>query len=296
MKNVVAFILCLCLFCCQGAKKDTGVIQALVLRGPSAIALAQWMENPPVVDGRTVAVRIADSPDQVVAAMVKGEVDIAVLPMINAANLYNKELAYVLAGCPIWGNLYWVGRDGARQIHVFGSGTTPDILTRYAIDKSALPYTLNYTLGTASEVVRGLLSGKVEACVLPEPFVTMVLQRDSSLHLLADLNHPADVSPGFAETAVMIRQSLVGDRETIDRLLGESSRFAHEQPERVIAVLQERQVFPEGILTAEAIRRCRINYRTAVESRQEIRSFLEIINQYEPRAIGGKLPGEGFYN
>jgi len=296
MKGIIAFIICLCLLSCHSAKKNAEEIQVLVLRGPSSIAFASWMENPPSVNGRKVVIHIADSPDQVVASMVKGEADITVLPMINAANLYNKEVPYFLAGCPIWGNLYLIGRTNATQMYVFGSGTTPDILTRYYIEKNELSYKLNYTLGTASEVVRGFLGGKVEASVLGEPFVSMVLQRDSTIHILADLNNPTDTSPGFAETAIMIRQSLSGEKDILNQYLKETCRFADEQPEDVVAVLEKRQVFPNGMLTPEAIKRSRIMYLTAEESTEEIRSFLEIINQYEPRAIGGKLPDEKFYN
>lgn len=296
MKNILALILCLCLPGCHSVKKNAEEIQVLVLRGPSAIALAQWMEDPPLVKGKKIVIRIADSPDQVVASMVKGEADITVLPMINAANLYNKKVPYILAGCPVWGNLYLVGRANAPQMYVFGGGTTPDILTRYYIEKNKLPYPLNYTLGTVSEVVRGFLGGKVEASVLAEPFVSMLLQRDPSIHILADLNNPTDSSPGFAGTAVMIGQSLSGEKEILNGLLKESCRFADEQPEEVITILEKRQVFPDGILTPEGIKRSRIRYLTAEESTREIRSFLEIIYRYEPRAIGGRLPDEEFCN
>lgn len=296
MKSILALLLCFCLLACQGTQKRTDEVRVLALRGPSAIALAGWMESPPVVDGRTFIVRIADSPDQVVAAMVKGEADITLLPMINAANLHAKGVAYRLAGCPIWGNLFWVGRASARQIHVFGSGSTPDILTRYHLEQQQLPYTLNYSLGTASEVVRALLAGNAEAAVLPEPFVSMVMQRDTSLHLLADLNRQDTTSGGFAETAIMVNKNLKMEKDTLEGLLSASALFAQTQPERVIAVLQEQRVFAEGMLTTEAVGRCRIKYRTATESRQQIHSFLEIINRYEPRAIGGKLPGDDFYN
>ena len=86
-------------------------IHVFVLRGPSAIAFAQWMTETPVIDGKPLSVRIIDSPDLMQAALIKGEADIVVLPMISAANLYNKGIQYHLAGCPIWGTLYLAGRS-----------------------------------------------------------------------------------------------------------------------------------------------------------------------------------------
>lgn len=295
MKNLIALILCLCLPACRGTEKRTDEWTVVALRGPSALAFARWMEEKPEVDGKKIAVRIADSPEQVTAALVKEEADISVLPMISAANLYNKGLHYRLAGCPIWGNLYLVGKEDARRIHVFGRGTTPDVLARYHLERNARPYELDYTLSTAPEVVRGILAGRVEAAVLPEPFVSMVMKRDTAFRILADLNSPTATSPGFAETAILVHHSLAGRMDVFDRLIEETCRFAAEHPDSVIRIMERTEVFPPGMLTAEAIGRSRIRYLPIGEASSEVHSFLEIIYRYEPQAIGGKMPAESFF-
>ncbi|MDR2968044.1 MAG: ABC transporter substrate-binding protein [Tannerellaceae bacterium] len=295
MKYLIPITLCLCLLACRGAEKQADEWKAVVLRGPSALAFAQWMKEQPEVDGRKITVRIADSPDQVAAALVKEEADLAVLPMINAANLYNKGVPYRLAGCPIWGNLYIVGRENARRLHVFGRGATPNILSRYYLDHHKLPYVPVYTLETASEVVRGILGGKVEAAVLPEPFVSMVLERDSTFRLLSNLNTSARGARGFAETAILLHNSLGDKAEVFDQLIKETCRFAAQHPDSVIPIMEQRAVFPPGMLTAGAIKRSNILYIPADEAEKEIRSFLEIIYRYEPQAIGGKMPAAGFF-
>ena len=102
------------------------MIRVSVLRGPSAIAFAHWMKETPVIDGKPLSVRIIDSPDLMQATLIKGEADIAVLPMISAVNLYNKGIRYHLAGCPIWGTLYLAGRsdkgisgENKSVLHIF---------------------------------------------------------------------------------------------------------------------------------------------------------------------------------
>ena len=174
----MTFFRCLCLLlilcCCNSKPKtDGGTIRVSVLRGPSAIAFAHWMEETPVVDDKPLSVRIIDSPDLMQAALIKGEADIAVLPMISAANLYNKGIRYHLAGCPIWGTLYLVGRndkgisgENKPVLHIFGAGTTPDILTRHYLRQHNTGYTLNYSFTTAQEIMQGLLAGKVDHAVL----------------------------------------------------------------------------------------------------------------------------------
>ena len=231
-----------------------------------------------------------------------GEADIAVLPMISAANLYNKGIRYHLAGCPIWGTLYLVGRsdkgisgENKPVLHIFGAGTTPDILTRHYLRQHNTGYTLNYSFTTAQEIMQGLLAGKVDHAVLGEPFLSIALRKDSTLQILADLNRPDSVSSGFAQTAILYAPALKKSQKAIDSLLHLSCRFAVEQPEQAIRILEKEKIFASGMLTPESIERCKIDYRTASEAQENILRFLQLIGQYEPKALGGKMPDEKFY-
>ena len=260
------------------------------------------MKETPVIDGKPLSVRIIDSPDLMQAALIKGEADIAVLPMISAANLYNKGIRYHLAGCPIWGTLYLVGRsdkgisgENKPVLHIFGAGTTPDILTRHYLRQHNTGYTLNYSFTTAQEIMQGLLAGKVDHAVLGEPFLSIALRKDSTLQILADLNRPDSVSSGFAQTAILYAPALKKSQKAIDSLLHLSCRFAVEQPEQAIRILEKEKIFASGMLTPESIERCKIDYRTASEAQENILRFLQLIGQYEPKALGGKMPDEKFY-
>ena len=302
----MTFFRCLCLLlivcCCNNPEKETGTIRVSVLRGPSAIAFAKWMDDIPSIGGRQISVRLIDSPDLIQAAMIKGETDMAVLPMISAANLYNKGIRYHLAGCPVWGTLYLAGRKGIESagkdkpiLYIFGAGTTPDILTRYYLGLHNLAYTPNYTFATAREAMQGLLVGKADNAVLGEPFLSMALRKDSTLRITADLNRPDSIFSGFAQTAILYSPTLKEKRTEIDSLLQSSCRFATEHPEEAIRILEAEGVFAPGMLTPESIGRCKIDYRPASEAKESIIRFLQLIEQYEPKALGGKLPDEDFY-
>lgn len=291
------------IFCsCNHSRQTSETIRVSVLRGPSAIAFAGWMENAPVVDGKALSVRIIDSPELMQAALIKGETDIAVLPMISAANLYNKGIRYPLLGCPVWGTLYLVDRkqendstEIQKTVYLFGTGTTPDILARYYFQQHQIDYTPNYTFATAAEIVQGLLAGKVNTAVLGEPFLSMALRKDTTLHIVADLNNPDTAALGFAQTAVILSPVLTEKRDLFDSLLQTSCRFATEQPLEAIRILEDNEVFKAGMITPESIGRCKIKYMPARESEENSKHFLQIIYNYEPKALGGKMPDEGFY-
>ena len=289
------FIFILLLTGCQSSSNKE--IRAVVLRGPSVMAFAQWLEQPPVIEGKRVAVTVAESPDIVQAALIKGEADIAVLPTISAANLYNKGVRLEMAGCPIWGTLYLVGRTGSNDstIHIFGRGTTPDILTRHYLSNEGQQPPLNYVFQTAGEITQGLMAKKINRAVVSEPFLTIALRKDTTLRIIADLNRTGTSGMGFAQTAIVITPGLAASRDTLNSLLAESCRFANERPEETIRILEDKKLFAPGMLTPEAIRRCRLDYKNSQEAQAEIDTFLRLIFQYEPKAIGGQLPDARFF-
>jgi NitT/TauT family transport system substrate-binding protein len=80
----------------------------------------------------------------------------------------------------------------------------------------------------------------------------------------------------------------------LDSLLFLSCRFANEHPQEAIRILEAKNIFPAGALTSESIKRCRIDYLTADRAKESIRSFLQVMYNYEPKSIGGRLPDNDF--
>lgn len=279
---------------CRKGKRNDLLLKVSVLRGPSAIAFAEWISDSPQLNGRRLSIEIVDSPDKIQASLIKGETDVAVLPMISAANLYNKGISYRLAGCPIWGTLYLVTRGAPQSIHLFAAGTTPDILARHYLCQHKLTYPLLYTFSTPSEMLQGMAAGKVKTAVLSEPFLSKALQNDRTLTIWADLNQSGDSLPGFAQTAVVYRPALQNVKGALDSLLQSTCLYAAQRPQEAIRLLEAHGVFPAGMLTPASIERCKIQYVPALQAEKDVYSFLELILRYEPEAIGGKLPAREF--
>lgn len=303
MYKTTIYLLVLSLFLLTACNRKTSpeqtTIRVAVLRGPTAIAFASWLNKPPVIDGRKVEVTIIDSPEQMQAILISHKAEIAALPMISAANLYNKKIKYRVAGCPVWGNLYLAESSRTlstgHSLYVFGAGTTPDILTRYFCEKNGLLYQYNYTYPTVREIVQGIYAGKINRAVLAEPYLSMVLQKDSTFTIIADLNSPDGNTTGFPQTAILYHPSIDALRESIDCELAASAQFANEYPDETIRILEQKEIFPAGVLTPGSIQRCNIRYLTTREIEDDTREFLQLIYQYEPRAIGGQLPEESFF-
>ena len=63
---------------------------------------------------------------------------------------------------------------------------------------------------------------------------------------------------------------------------------------KTIHSLEEHGIFAQGALTPESIERCKIHYLSAIEAKNAVMDFLRLIEQYEPKAVGGRLPDAGF--
>lgn len=292
------------------AKKE---IRLRLLPGPSALAFSRLIGEKTEIGGRPLKIEWAGSPEIIQAQLIRGEADIAVVPMINAVNLYNKGVGIRLTGCPVWGTLYLVSRrkspaDTVRTpavspdepVYLFGAGTTPDILARHYLAHGSVSgsgFTYHYTFPTVREIVLALLAGKANTAVLSEPFLSQALRSDSTLFVAADLNQPsAEGTGGFPQTAVVIAPGMEAYRNELDSLLRESCRFTQAHPAQAIRLLEEQAVFPPGLLSEAGVGRCMIRYRTAREAESAVRTFLEIVYAYEPKAIGGRLPDAAFFS
>ena len=130
--------------------------------------------------------------------------------------------------------------------------------------------------------------------MLSEPFLSMALRKDSSLCILADLNRPDNRQSAFPQTAIVCKDEMLPWQNQLDSLLEKSCAYANEETDETIRVLEEKEVFAPKMLTQAAIRRCRITFVPASRIRKEIEQYLELIQEYEPRALGGKLPNAGF--
>lgn len=123
----------------------------------------------------------------------------------------------------------------------------------------------------------------------------MALKKDSTVRLVADLNRPDPDAQGFAQTAIVLSERGMQMQPALDSLLRASCRFAVEQPDQAIRILEEKGIFAKGMLTESSIHRCRIDYVPACRAKEAVQNLLTIILAYEPKALGGKLPDDTFF-
>lgn len=308
-------IVCLLVPAIAAAKDDA--LRVAGLQGPTGLSLAPLMEEEPVLAGKAVEFEILPNPQLLVARLMKQEVDLAALPTNLAATLYNKGLPYKLAGISIWGVMYVVGEQSDPQVgsikswcdlagktvHVTGKGATPDILLRYFLEANGLDVAKDVDLQYVQspvELAKLSAAGRVLLATLPEPWAAeaimhrpeagVVLDYQAEWRRLTGAKLPQTclvVSAKLAEQSPELIEAFLEEYEKATTWVNENREAAGELAGKYLGMKPE--------FAAAAIPRCNLQFARAAEARPHVVRFCEILQQYAPASIGGKLPDEGFY-
>ncbi len=291
-------------------------VNIAALRGPTALSMLQMMESHPSLGaGVTSNFQIVESPDVLTSKLVSKEVDIAALPTNMAAALYNKGVPYQLAAMSSWGVMYvvsngvsvdkWQDLKG-KTVYVVGKGATPDVVFRFLLSKNGLnPDTdvkLDYTLDQV-QAAQSLIAGRINLAVLPEPWVTQALKGNEACLVVFDLQEEWKKIIGqnvaLAQTCLVIKKDLAEKHPDIVKAFlsayKESINWVNQNPDEAGKLAEKLGVGMKAPVAEAAIPRCNLRYEDAQKSKPAIEAFLQVLYDFAPQSIGGKMPDNDFY-
>ena len=311
-KGYLLILLTAACFSCR-SRSGSDSLKVIALRGPSAVEMVPLMDCPERCGGRTIEISILDEPMQARQAILRGNADFAVLPTTMAALLYNRGGDIRLAAVPIWGSLHICGKDTTirslndlrgRTIHVMARGTNPDIFLRYLLSSSGLEVgkdvRLDYRFPTHIDLSNAAMAGLSDLCVLPEPYLSLVIRANADLHHLVDLSREWLSSEGTAlpETALLCKGSLAeGSDKTVSRVieaLDRSALWVKAHPDSAAALACKYGINPDTSAVKASIARCDFRVVPAADAETEINHYLRAFLRDSGEAIGGRMPDEKF--
>ncbi|MFB0921356.1 MAG: ABC transporter substrate-binding protein [Oscillospiraceae bacterium] len=286
------------------------------LAGPTSMGMIKMISDKALnSNAYAVTYEIASAPDQLTAKLITGEVQIAALPTNSAAVLYNKTQGQVqFLALNTLGVLYVVGKDSTgisavadltgKTVALSGSGGVPQYATEYILDKASIKdrVTLNYLTDHAS-VAQSLLAGDAELAILPQPFVTQVLAKDSSMKILLDLNKEWDTASNGSSVLSMgclaVNKAFAdANPEFIAEFLKQyeaSVKYVNDNPADAAKLIADAGIVPSAEIAEKAIPFCNIVFKSSQDAKTEIDGFLQVLYGFDPASVGGKLPDDGFY-
>ena len=300
-----------------GKATDTTQIRIGSLKGPTSMGLLFLMDEAEKGEAEgNYAFTMATQADELLPLMVKGEMDIALVPANVASVLFNKmEGQLAVIDINTLGVLYMVTGDSSiesveelkgRTIYLTGKGTTPDYVLHYIMSENGMTesdYTLEYK-SEASEVA-ALLAEKPDAVgLLPQPFVTAACMQNEALGVVLDMNEEWTKLQGEGGSRMVTGVTVVR-KEFLEEHEAAVKNFLKEHEESAAAINEDAGTgaslaVAAGIVAKEpiaqkAIPACNITCIQGDEMKQALSGYLEVLFEQNPESVGGVLPGEDFY-
>lgn len=312
--GLTLLVLCAVLTGC-GAGKEPEVVRVGSMKGPTSMGLLFLMEAADAGESvNDYEFTMTTAADELLPLMIKGEMDIALVPANVASVLYNKTEGQVtLIDINTLGVLYMVSGDEAlteladlkgRTIYLTGKGTTPDYVLQYILAQNGLKEecTLEYK-SEAAEVAAQLAETPDAVGLLPQPFVTVACAQNEALSVIFDMDEEWSKARGEGSSTVtgvtVVRNEFLAENEeavkTFIKEHGESVKAIREDVQKGAALAVEAGIVGKEPIARNAIPDCNIVCITGSEAKEKLSAYLEVLYEQSPEAVGGKLPGEEFY-
>lgn len=291
--------------------EDGLVTQVASLKGPTSMGLSALMTS----ENEHYEFDIYAAADEIVPLVVKGEVDIALVPANLAATLYQKTNGAIEVANINTLSVLQVVTPGdvemsdltalkGKTIYMTGKGTTPEASLRYLVEKNGMSWddmTVEFKT-EATEVVSALQTDLTAFAVLPEPFATVAIQQLDNRHIALSLGDEWDrVSDNGSQlvTGVTIVRKEFAEAHPAAMLqfaadAAESVAYVNGHPEDAATKIESLDIVKAPIAKL-AIPRCNLVCMTGEEMRTALSGYLDALYTFDPQMIGGKLPDDAFY-
>lgn len=308
MKKFLIVGLMLCLVGTMIGYAEVPRLRVGTLTGNTGLAVSPMMENPNLKKA-TCEFQVFKSPDQLVAKLVTGEIDIATLPSNSAAVLYNKGVKIKMTSVIGWGVMYVVGTDNSvkswkdlngKTLSVPTKGGVPDLLTSYISKQNGVNLEFAYAPNPVA-LAQMLIAGKTTLAILPEPWVTEVIEKNPQVKVILDVQKEwgvVDKIPEYPQTCVVVRDGCAEANPkavaAFEEELAKSIKKINKNPQQA-AVWASKHVQLSKVAVEKGLKRCNLRYNNAYDVRDRVNAFLARLGSVAAASIGGKVPNEGFY-
>lgn len=289
------------------------------LKGPTSLGLLDLMDRAD--RGETTdhyEFQMAVGADELLPLMVKGELDIILVPANAAAVLYQKTgggvevidintlgVLYLVSGTAEVGSLADLK---GKTVFLTGKGTTPEASLRYLLDANGLKegdVTLEFK-SEAAEVAAVLAENPDAIGLLPQPFVTAACMQNENLKIVLDMNEEwiraqevAGDSQGMVTGVTVARREFLEENpEAVSAFLEEhaaSVEAVNGDPETGAALAVQAGIVAKEPIARKAIPQCNIVCVTGQEMKEALSGYLSVLHDFNRELTGGALPGDDFY-
>lgn len=292
-------------------------VRVATLKGPTGVGMVHLMQAQ--TDGTAAddySFTVSDSPDEVVAKIASGDVDIAAVPTNLAAVLYAKTSGAVqLLAVNTLGVLYIVENGNTvhsvadlkgKTIYASGQGSNPEYVLRFLLQRNGLDPDRDVHIVFSSEhdeVATLVANGTAKVALLPEPYVTTVTMKNPRVRVALDLT--AEWGKVVTDGSQLMMGAVIARKGFVEKNPAAVGAFLREYQASIdqatsdvagtATLCQQFGIIPSAAVAAKAIPRLNLTYLAGEEMRTGIQGYFQVLYDANPKSLGGPLPDAGFY-
>lgn len=292
-------------------------VRVYTMNGTTGFGMAKLMED--AANGAFATEKYSfevksDFATEVLPALTNGDADIAAIPTNGASVAYNKTQGKVkILAVNTLGCLYLVGNTAVNSLAdlegktVYAPAQNPTFIFGYLCKQNNVNVTVDNTYAAPANLMAAVAAGEVEYAVLPEPMVTMAVNKATAagrtLSVSLDLTAEWDKLPGMKDTlvqgCVVVRTAFLEEHpeavENFLRAYESSINYLNANVAEAAALVVRHGIFAQEAVAKVAIPKCNVAYVAGDAMKQAMQTYLGILKSINATAIGGALPGDDFY-
>ncbi|MCQ2451212.1 MAG: ABC transporter substrate-binding protein [Clostridia bacterium] len=312
---IVSLMTSLFVGCKKTDEKASGnqtTVNVIGLKGPTTMGMVKLIEDSK--ENGEYSFEMATSANEVLPKMLKGQVDIAAVPINVGSVLYNKSNSGVkMIAINTLGVSYIVEKNGktvnavsdlkGKTVYATGKGSVPEYAVRFLLEKSGISEKDVQIVwkNEPTEIVSIMATKDNAVALLPQPFVTVALNKLKDLRIALDLTkewESVDNNGALITSGIFVRNDFAKrNPELVKKFLKDYRKSVDYVNTNVnaSAKLIDKQGIVDAAIAKTAIPYCNLVCIDGKKMKKYAKNFIGILNKENVSSIGGKMPKDDFY-
>lgn len=292
--------------CASPASSNTAPVKVATLAGPTGMGLIKLFGSD------AYDVTLLTNPDEISPKIINGEVDVATIPSNLAAVIYNKTKGGIRTIAVNTMGVLYILENGdtvnsiadlaGKTIYATGQGSSPEYVLNKVLSANGLDNVTVQFMGSHADLANAMAAGDVKLALLPEPFVSTVLAKNSDVKVKIDIN--AEWKSIFGDDAgipmgvTVVSNKFAQDKAAMDKLMADlkaSAEYVTSDTPSAAADIAEAGIVGSKDIAASAIPRCGISFITGTNCKAILEDYFQVMFDSNPKSLGGALPDDNFY-
>lgn len=293
---------------------DRVAVKVAAMKGPTGMGMSKLMEdNANNASANEYSFDLFSAPDELTAKLVTGEYDIAAIPTNLAANLYKKTegqvmllalntlgVLHIMQNSPDGQLISDLSQLKGKTLYATGQGSNPEYVLNYLLRQSGLEPGVDVTieyLAAHDELVALAAAGEVEFCMLPEPNVSVLSNKNPDMKAVIDLTEVWGVSDaeGVLTMGCLVVNKAFAEAnpDAVAAFLDEyaaSVDYVNSDAAAAAELIVKYEIVGAAPVAQKALPNCNIVCITGEEIWPAIEGYYKVLFEAQPASVGGTMP------